>query len=194
MPTSPQQTTTAPTLAAGTWKLDAAHSNVVFSVRHLGLSKVRGRFDRFDAELTIGPSPDDVHVEATVEMALVNTNNPDRDNHLRNTDFFDVERNPTLQFTSSGLTGGDDGVNWQLAGDLTINGITRPVVLDVEFGGVENFQTERHAGFSATGELRRSEFGIDFGIMSIGVDRLALADRVPFELDLQFVEPTPQAG
>lgn len=78
---------------------------------------------------------------------------------------------------------------WKLAGDLTVNGVTKPVVLDVEFNGTEDFHGTLHAGFSATGELKRSDFGIDFGMMPMGGDKLMLADKVPFELDLQFLEP-----
>lgn len=180
-------------LAPGRWTLDRAHSAVVFSVRHLGLSKVRGRFDTFDATLDVGPTADDVRVEATIEMGSVNTSDPNRDAHLRTTDFFDVEKHPTLHFVSTGLSGVGDGATWELSGDLTINGITRPTVLDVEFHGTEKHREDLHAGFSATGEIRRSEFGIDFGILPLGGDKLALADKVPFELDLQFVEPAPAA-
>jgi polyisoprenoid-binding protein YceI len=191
MTTSPDTTTAVP-LATGRWTVDPAHSAVVFSIRHLGLSKVRGRFDRFDAVLEVGPSVDDVRVEATIDMSSVNTNNPDRDAHLRTTDFFDVDQHPTMRFISTAVAPGEDGGTWTVTGDLTINGITKPVTLDVEFSGTEDFRGDLHAGFSATGELRRSDFGIDFGMMPLGADKLALADRVPFELDLQFVEP--QAG
>jgi polyisoprenoid-binding protein YceI len=188
MQTSSDNTTTVP-LKAGVWKLDPAHSAVVFSIRHLGLSKVRGRFDRFDATLVVGPTVDEISVDATVDMASVNTNNDDRDAHVRNTDFFDVDKHPTMRFTSTGLNPDDAGETVKLAGDLTINGTTKPIVLDVEFGGVEDFRGTNHAGFSATGELRRSEFGIDFGAIPMGGDKLMLADKVAFELDLQFVEP-----
>jgi polyisoprenoid-binding protein YceI len=178
-------------LAPGRWTLDRAHSAVVFSIRHLGLSKVRGRFDAFDATLDVGQTADDIRVEATIEMGSVNTNDANRDAHLRTTDFFDVEKHPSMHFVSTGLSGGEDGVTWELAGDLTINGITKPTVLDVEFHGTEKHREDLHAGFSATGEIRRSDFGIDFGILPLGGDKLALADKVPFELDLQFVEPAP---
>lgn len=188
MTTSTDATTTVP-LKAGRWAVDPSHSAVVFAIRHLGLSKVRGRFDRFDAVLDVGSSIEDVRVEATIDMSSVNTNNADRDAHLRNTDFFDVDRHPTMRFTSTAVTPGDDGNTWNVAGDLTINGITKPIVLDVEFSGTEDFRGDVHAGFSATGELRRSDFGIDFGMIPLAADKLALSDRVLFELDLQFVEP-----
>ena len=176
-------------LAQGRWTIDAVHSAVVFSVRHLGLSKVRGRFDQFDATLEIGPSLEETSVTATVDMASVDTNNADRDAHLRSTDFFNIEHHPEMCFESTGIT--RIGEEWRLSGNLTLNGVTRPIVFAVEFNGTEVFPTtsRQHAGFSATGELRRSDFGIEFGIMPIGVDKLALSDTVKFELDLQFVEP-----
>jgi polyisoprenoid-binding protein YceI len=186
MSTPSDATTTVP-LATGSWVVDPAHSAVIFSVRHLGLSKVRGRFDRFDATLEVGTSTADVRVEATIDMSSVNTNNPDRDAHLLNTDFFNVDQHPTMKFVSTRIT--DDDGEWKLAGDLTVNGVTKPVVLDVEFHGTEDFHGTLHAGFSATGELKRSDFGIDFGMMPMGGDKLMLADKVPFELDLQFLEP-----
>ena len=185
------QTTVAEELALspGAWTVDANHSAIVFSIRHLGLSKVRGRFATFDATLTIGPSPSDVHVTASIDLSSIDTNNSDRDAHLRSTDFFNTDVNPTMLFTGSGITG--SGEDWKLSGDLTLNGMTRPLTLAVEFNGIETHPGDgkRHAGFSATGTIKRSEFGIDFGIMPIGVDRLALGDDVKFELDLQFVEP-----
>lgn len=190
--TAEQATSTVP-VAPGRWTLDPTHSSVVFSIRHLGLSKVWGRFERFDATLDVGATPADASVEATIEMASVNTGNQDRDTHLRSTDFFDTERHPTMAFRSLRLTGQD--TEWELDGELTINGITRPITLDVEFSGLSPFPPPDgllHAGFSASGELRRSEFGIEFGIMPIGADKLALADKVRFELDLQFVEPQPE--
>lgn len=124
-------------------------------------------------------------------MASVKTNDPNRDAHLRTTDFFDVERHPTMHFVSRGLSGGANGLTWALAGDLTVYGVTRPAVLDVEFHGTEKHRDDLHAGFSATGEIRRIDFGIDFGLRPIGGDKLAVAHRIPFELDLQFVEPAP---
>ena len=186
--TTTQTPTTALPLAAGRWSVDPNHSAVVFSVRHLGLSKVRGTFERFDATLEVGETLDDVKVEAEIDMASVHTNNADRDAHLRSTDFFGVEANPTMRFESTGIAETPDG--YRMSGELTINGVTRPIELPVEFNGLEMFQgAELHAGFAAEGELRRSEFGIDFGILPLGGDRLALADLVRFELELQFVAP-----
>jgi polyisoprenoid-binding protein YceI len=176
-------------LATGTWTHDVFHSSVLFSIRHLGLAKVRGRFERFTASLTVGETLAETSVTATVDLDSINTNNGDRDAHLKSTDFFSIEQHPTMTFASTGISGNDQ--DWTLTGDITLNGITRRITFDVEFNGVEVFTPtgNRHAGFTANGSLKRSEFGIDFGIMPLGVDRLALADEVKIELDLEFIEP-----
>jgi polyisoprenoid-binding protein YceI len=181
-------TTTSLPLTAGTWTLDAAHSGVHFKIRHLGLSNVRGWFENFTAALEVGETLDDVHVSASVDLSSVNTNQADRDAHLRSTDFFGVDSNPTLEFRSTSVTGGGD--DYTLSGDLTINGVTRPVSFPVEFNGIETYPIDgsSHAGFSAATSISRKDFGIDFNL-PIGVDKLALGEKVNVELDLQFVAP-----
>jgi polyisoprenoid-binding protein YceI len=176
-------------LAPGRWALDANHSGVHFSVRHLGLANVRGRFDRFDAELAVGTSLEEVSVGARVDMASVNTNQPDRDAHLRSTDFFSTETHPEMIFRSTGLSDLGGG-QYQLVGDLTINGVTRPVSFAVDFNGAEVFPADGklHAGFGATGELNRDDFGVDFN-MPLGMDKMALGQKIKIELDLEFVAP-----
>ena len=173
-------------LPAGRWVADPNSSGLYFVVRHLGLSNVRGRFDRFEATLDVGPNLDDRRVIADVDLSSVDTNNADRDAHLRGTDFFDTEQHPTMTFRSTSITG--SGEDYELAGDLTIAGITKPVTLDVEFHGTEVFPGDQstHAGFSATGQIERSDFGIDFGIIA-GAEKLMLGDKIKIELDLQFV-------
>jgi polyisoprenoid-binding protein YceI len=176
-------------LRPGRWERDPAHSAVLFSIRHLGLAKVRGRFDRFEAVLEVGPSLAETRVEATIDLTSIDTNNADRDAHLRSTDFFSTETHPTMRFVSTELAGA--GGEWRVRGDLTLNGRTRPLTLAVEFNGLQEFpgRNRRHAGFSAVGALRRSEYGIDFGMLPLGADVLALGDEVKLELDLEFVEP-----
>jgi polyisoprenoid-binding protein YceI len=175
-------------LAPGTWTIDPNHSGVNFKVRHIGLTNVRGRFNSFTATLQVGSTPGDVSAEAAIDMASVDTNQPDRDNHLRSTDFFSSDENPQMFFRSSALR--PDGDAYKLDGELTINGITRPVELDVEFEGVQDIPTDgsTHAGFSATTEITRDDFGVDFN-MPLGVDRFALGKKIAIELDLQFVAP-----
>jgi polyisoprenoid-binding protein YceI len=176
-------------LIPGRWAVDSLHSSVLFSIRHLGLAKVRGRFDRFDTTLEVGPTLAETNVAAAIDLASINTNNADRDAHLRSTDFFSTDEQPEMHFVSRGIR--PAGEVWEMQGEVTLNGRTRPLTLHVEFNGVQEFpgQNTRHAGFSATGSLRRSEFGIEFGLLPIGMDTLALGDEVKIELDLEFVEP-----
>jgi polyisoprenoid-binding protein YceI len=187
-PVSP--TDSALPLAAGRWELDPNHSGVHFAIRHLGLTNVRGRFDRFDATLDVGAGLDDTAVTAEIDMASVDTNQPDRDAHLRSTDFFHADEHPTMAFRSTAVTSDGDGRSYELSGDLTINGVTKPVTLEIEFLGVELHPGDQrmHAGFSATAEVRRSDFGVDFN-MPLGIDKLGLGEKVKVELDLQFLAP-----
>lgn len=170
-------------LASGHWSHDPAHSSVGFAVRHLGVSKVRGRFTAFETEVVVGDTLATTSVTATIDLSSIDTANADRDNHVRSADILDVANRPTLTFRSATVTQAGDG--WTLAGDVTIGGVTKPITLAVEFGGIEDFPGgPRHAGFEATGELRRSDFGIAPGIPS-GF----LGDVVKIELDIQLLEP-----
>lgn len=176
-------------LAAGTWAVDPNHSGVHFKVRHIGLSNVRGRFNRYDATLTVGETLADTRVEATIEMSSVDTNQPDRDAHLLGTDFFSAEQHPAMTFRSTGVRAAGEG-EYQLDGELTLNGITRPVTLDVEFHGVETYPLDgsTHAGFSATTTVNRDDFGVDFNT-PLGMDMFALGKKIAVEFELQFVAP-----
>ncbi|HEY8547639.1 MAG TPA: YceI family protein [Acidimicrobiales bacterium] len=171
-------------LARGLWTLDPLHSQVSFTIRHLGVSKVRGRFNTFDASLQVGDGLDDTSVTAVIQVGSLDTGNADRDAQVLSPDFLDVERHPEIRFTSTRITGADE--DWTLAGEATINGVTRPFEFPVEYGGVGDFNGTLHAGFSATGDLRRSDFGLDFGPLA----EAGLGKVVRFELDLQFVEPS----
>jgi polyisoprenoid-binding protein YceI len=176
-------TTTLP-LRAGTWTLDPFHSSVGFTIRHLGISKVRGTFSEFDASLVVGDELADTSVEALIQVASIDTGIQDRDAHVRSSDLLDVATRPTMAFRSTSISGSAHA--WVLEGDLTIGDVTRPITLDVELGGVELHPGDgrHHAGFEARTELRRKEYGIDFGLMDA-----ALGQVVKVELDLQFVEP-----
>src|SRR5271165_752763 len=175
--------TTALPLAPGHWALDPNHSGVLFSVRHLGLSNVRGRFDRFDAALDVGTTLDQVEVTAEIDLSSVDTNNAERDAHLRSTDFFDTATHPVMTFRTTSITG--DGENYEMTGDLTLAGTTKQVVLDVEFNGTEVHPGDQHlhAGFSATGTIKRSDFGIDFGLV-LGAEKVMLGDKIKVELEM----------
>lgn len=184
-------TTAPPTaslpLASGRWAVDTNHSSVGFTIRHLGVSKVRGRFTRFEADVVIGDTLDTTTVNATIDMASIDTANADRDAHVLSPDVIDVATRPTMEFRSTRVVGA--GAEYQIDGDLTIGDITRPIVLAVELGGIENFPGgPRHAGFEATTEIRRKDFGIDVA-MPPGISAVALGDVVKVELDLQLLEP-----
>jgi polyisoprenoid-binding protein YceI len=168
-------------LTPGTWTIEPAHSSVGFTVRHLGLSKVRGQFNDFTGNISVGDDQLASSVNAAIELSSVDTNNADRDGHLQSTDFFGAEANPQMVFTSTGVTEGS------LSGDLSINGQTKPVVLDLEFHGVtvDGYGVTR-AGFSAEGSIKRSDFGIEFN-MPVGLDGMLISDKVDIELEIQAV-------
>jgi polyisoprenoid-binding protein YceI len=178
--------TTQLPLAPGQWAIDGAHSTVGFAVRHLGVAKVRGRFTRFEADVVIGETQEDTSVTATIDLSSVDTGNPDRDTHVQADDIVDVAKRPTIDFRSTRITGA--GNDWELEGDATIGGVTKPLTLTVDFGGVEAFPGggPRHAGFEATGELRRSDYGI-----APGMPAAMLGDVIKIQLDLELLEPEP---
>ncbi|MET8163776.1 YceI family protein [Streptomyces sp. NPDC005329] len=172
-------------LTPGGWELDPHHSSVDFTIRHLGISKVRGRFTEFTAGLYVGETLDDVRVTSEIALASVDTGNADRDAHTRSAELLDVEKRPTMTFRSTRISG--DGEDWTLAGDLTIGDVTHPVTLAVEFGGVVDSPLDhrKHAGFEATGEIRRGDFGLDFFPGLLG-------EVIKIRLDMQFVGPQTQ--
>jgi polyisoprenoid-binding protein YceI len=174
-------------LAPGHWAVDSNHSSIGFTIRHLGVSKVRGRFTRFEADVVIGETLETTTVNATIDIASIDTANADRDAHVLSPDIVDVAKRPTMEFRSTRVAGA--GVEYQVEGELTIGDVTRPIVLAVELGGIENFPGgPRHAGFEATTEIRRKDFGIDVALPP-GVSAVALGDIVKVELDLQLLEP-----
>jgi polyisoprenoid-binding protein YceI len=174
-------------LTPGRWAVDPHHSFVGFSIRHLGVSKVRGRFNRFDAEIVVGDTLDTTTVVATVDVASIDTANADRDKNALSPALLDVAKHPTMVFRSTRVTGA--GSEYRADGELTIGEVTRPTVLAVEFGGIESVPGgPRHAGFEATMEVRRKDFGIDVQLPP-GVSAVMLGEVVKVELDLQLLEP-----
>lgn len=170
---------------AGTWKIDPTHSDLTFSVRHLAISKVRGSFETFDVTIVTGESPTDISVEATVDVASVNTNQKDRDNHLRTSDFFKADEFPTLTFTSTGIT--IDGDDFTLVGDLTLRGVTKSVSLKGEFGGiVTDGYGQTKAGFTASTKINRKDFGVNWNAALEG-GGFTLGDDVSINVELQVV-------
>jgi polyisoprenoid-binding protein YceI len=182
-------TTTTHTLplAPGRWAVDPAHSSVGFSVRHLGVSKVRGRFDTFDVDVVIGETLEDTSLTASIDVASIDTGNADRDAHVLSTDIVDVARRPRIEFRSTRVT--EVGDHYDVEGEVTIGEITNPVTLAVELGGVETFPGgPRHAGFEATAQIRRKDFDIDV-VLPPGVSSVVLGDVIKVEIDVQLLEP-----
>lgn len=180
-------TTTTLPLTAGRWALDPAHSSVGFTIRHLGVAKVRGHFRDFAVDVVVGDDMVSTHVEAVIQVASVDTGNADRDAHIQADDMVDVARRPTLSFRSTAIEPvGDD---WSMVGDLTIGDVTREVGLIVELGGIETFPVDgrRHAGFEARGEISRK----DFGLMP-SIPAAMIGDAVKIEIDLQLLEPADE--
>ncbi len=183
MSTDTSTSTSTLPIAPGRWELDANHFRVGFAIRHLGVSKVRGQFLGVTGDLVVGPTLAESSLEVVIDMASIDTGNVDRDAHVRTSDLLDVAVRPTMTFRATDLQG--DGEDLTLIGDLTIGEVTRPISFDVEFGGVVDFPADGrpHAGFEATGELRRKDFGLDAGLLAGAM----LGEVVKIELDVQFV-------
>jgi polyisoprenoid-binding protein YceI len=177
-------TTTGLPLKAGLWAVDHNHSSIDFVIRHLGISKVRGRFAGFEATVVIGDSLETTSVEAVIDLATVDTGNADRDTHVRTADFLDVDQHPTLTFRSQRIVA--DGDRHLVEGEATIGAITQPLTLNLELGGVQDHPMggPRHAGFEATGELRRKDFAI-----APDMPGAMLGEIIKFQLDIQLLEP-----
>src|SRR3954453_11223406 len=143
------QTTQIPGYVVGTWDIDASHSTVGFSVRHMMVSKVRGYFREFSGEIVTAEDPAQSRVTATVDMDSIDTRQEQRDAHIRSADFFDVGNHTEMTFRSTAVR--TDGADWTVEGDLTIKGITKPVTLELELNGFgPDAYGGTRAGFSAT--------------------------------------------
>ena len=173
-------------LAQGTWNFDPAHSEVGFTVRHAGISKVRGKFTDLAATLVLGGTLSDSSVSATIQAASFSSGDANRDAHVRSADFFDVETFPTLTFTSTAVSGGAD--SFELTGELTIRGITKTVTFNGEFNGVavDPFGATR-AGFEATTVISRKEFGLTWNA-ALEAGGVLVSDKVVITLDVAFVK------
>ena len=171
--------------AGGTYTIDPSHSTLGFSVRHLGISKVRGRFAEVEGTVTVADDPEASSVVAVIPAASIDTRDAGRDQHQRSPDFFDVASHPSIEFRSTAVRGGDDG--WRVDGELTIRGTTRPVTLDVEFEGTATDPWgNTKVGFSATTEIDREEFGLTWN-QALETGGVLVGKRIQVELEVQAV-------
>ncbi len=172
--------------AVGIYAIDPSHTQIGFAVRHMAVSKVRGRFGSFEGTLELAENPVDSKVTLTIDANSVDTRDENRDNHLRTNDFFDVPNHPTWSFTSTSIVPAGP-TDWKVVGDLTIRGVTRPVSLDVELEGVVKDPYGNHrVGFSGSTSINRDDFGVSFGaVMEAG--GLVVAKKVDIEIELEAV-------
>lgn len=171
--------------AAGTYDIDPTHSSAHFQVRHLGLSKVKGGFERFSGTVVIAEDPTESEVDVELHADSFTTGNKDRDDHVKSADFLDVENHPTLTFRSTGVR--QDGDDWKLDGELGVKGISRPVTLDVEFegSGKDPWGNDRVA-FTAEGEIDRSDWDINWN-QTLETGGLLVGKKVKLSIDVQAV-------
>jgi polyisoprenoid-binding protein YceI len=172
--------------AAGTWAIDPSHTHAGFSVRHLMVSKVRGRFAAVSGTVTIAEDPLDSHVEVAIDTASIDTRDEQRDAHLRSPDFFDVENYPTMTYRSTAVRPSGKG-RWLVEGDLTLHGVTRPVPLEVAFEGAGSDPWGGvRAGFSARAEIDREDFNLTWNqVLETG--GIAVGKKVAIELEVETV-------
>ena len=169
------------------YQIDPSHSTVGFSVKHMMIAKVHGAFDKVSGRLTYDPaSPSKSSIEVSIEAASINTREPQRDTHLRGSDFFDVEKYPMLSFKSTRVEG--SGGELKVTGDLTIHGVTRSVTLDVEGPSDELKDPWGNAkiGASATTKIKRKDFGLTWNA-ALETGGFLVGDDVTITLDIQFV-------
>lgn len=175
-----------PGYVAGTWTVDPAHSEIAFVARHLMVSKVRGRFNTFEGEIVTAPNPLDSTVTATVDLSSVTTGQEQRDNHLRSSDFFEIDKHPKMTYRSTGIR--QDGEDIVMDGELTIKDVTRPVPLKLEINGFGPgiAPGETRAGFTATGEINRRDFNVNWNA-ALESGGLVVGDRVQIQLEIEAV-------
>jgi len=178
-------TATIPGYVAGKWSIDPVHSEVGFSVRHMMVSKVRGRFTEFSGEIVTGDRPEDSSVTAEISLSSINTGQEQRDAHIRSADFFEVETFPTMTYRSTGVRV-EDG-DFVLDGDLTLKGVTKNVPLRLELNGFgPDAYGGTRAGFTATAEINRRDFNVNFSApMQNG--GAVVADKIQIHLEIEAV-------
>ncbi len=166
-----------------TWQLDTAHTVVSFTAKHMMITKVRGIFKGVTGTVAFDEvDPANSRVEVTIPAATIETGMEPRDNHLRSADFLDAESYPAITFVSSGIA--PKGDRWTISGDLTIRGVTRPVVLDADaLGIVMGMDGRRHAGFEATTKIRRSEWGLTWNV-GLEAGGWLVSDEIAIDLEV----------
>ena len=181
-------TSATPTiLPTGTWTVDPAHSKVGFGVKHMGIATVRGEFTEFEGTLEIGEDLSSAKAYGTVKVQSVDTNEPQRDEHLRSPDFFDAAQYPEIRFESTSIEALDDE-EFRIVGQLTIHGVTNEIVLHAELQGTDTdpWGNER-VGLEVTGQLSRGDYGMKFN-QALGSGNMLVGDKIKLALDISAVK------
>ena len=184
MSTTASPSTLIPT---GTWNVDPAHSKVGFGVKHMGIATVRGEFTEFAGTLEIGEDLANANAHGTVKTQSVDTNEPQRDDHLRSPDFFDAAQYPELRFESTKIETLDTE-EFRITGNLTIHGITNQIILHADYQGTDTdpWGNQRIA-LEITGQLSRGDYGMKFN-QALGSGNVLVADKVKLALDISAVK------
>ena len=172
------------------WQIDSSHSHITFTARHMMISKVRGSFESFSGSVNFDEAnPTNTTVNIEVDLATVNTRDEQRDGHLKSPDFFDVEKYPTMKFVSTRVEQINEN-NGRLYGQLTIKDVTKEIVLDVEYAGTAKspWGTES-AGFSASGNLNRKDWGLNWN-QALETGGVLVGDKINIEIELELVKVT----
>ncbi|HEU4466966.1 MAG TPA: YceI family protein [Agromyces sp.] len=181
--TTTETTIEIPGYRAGTWNIDPTHSEVGFSIRHLMISKVKGKFERFDATFVTAEDPLQSRVTASAEVASITTNEPNRDAHLRTGDFFAADQFPTIDFVSTGVR--VEKGEFKVDGELTLRGVTKPVTFDFDFGGFGGDPYGNYkAGATAKTVINREDFGLSYNA-ALETGGVLLGEQVTITLELQ---------
>lgn len=169
------------------WALDATHSELGFKIKHLMISNVSGRFNSFDVTAETGDDNfGDADISATIDVSSIFTNNEQRDGHLRNSDFFEIEKYPNIVFKSTAVKA--DGEDLEVTGDLTMKDITKSITLKVEFAGItKDPYGNVKAGFSFAGKLNRKDWGINFNA-ALETGGVMLGEEIKYEGEIQLVK------
>ncbi|WP_156290522.1 YceI family protein [Oceanobacillus salinisoli] len=173
-------------MAKSKWTVDAVHSEIGFSVKHMMISKAKGTFEKYDAVIEADPADlTDSTVEITIDASSVNTRNEGRDDHLRSADFFDVENHPSITFKATDIKKSSDS-NYDLTGDLTIRGTTKPVTVDVTFEGISKdpMSGDTVAGFSGEAKINRKDYGLTWNA-AVETGGVLVADEVKINFELE---------
>jgi polyisoprenoid-binding protein YceI len=177
--------TSIPGYVAGTWTIDPVHSEVGFSVRHMMVSKVRGKFTAFSGEIVTGVQPTDSSVTAEIDLSSINTGNDQRDAHIKSADFFEVETYPNMTYKSAGVRA--DGDDYVLDGQLTLKGVTKNVPLRLELNGFgPDAYGGTRAGFTGTAEINRRDYGVNFNA-ALQNGGAVVSDKVTIHLEIEAV-------